>query len=372
MGHHHDRNHENNHDYDDDDDAIAYIYPAVGTQGYLAAARSIDESTASPLYLGPRRRRPRVVETSQSGPPDIFARHEREQTVEEEEDADAGQLHGDLDYEACIRVTFDSIPKTRYGLRVGRDSDAEFRVLDLPGVSAYHFALTFDANYRLIVRDLGSTYGTSVIYDGMGWGRWRSFDWIVGGSGFLQKVNTIVVKVNKFLQFRLVIPQHGVDSKSYRDRVDRFRAGVTDAEQVLDLGRLGPLSRVNTAAPSGARTPTSGPSKHVTVHKELGTGSFGVVYHVWNVSTGEEYALKEPKKGSGHDAQWKREIDIMKRINHVGTSSISITWRRITDHLFTEAYRLVDKLVLAAVAVASPRIRARGLHQRPPSCRQIL
>ncbi|KAK4108019.1 hypothetical protein N656DRAFT_449837 [Canariomyces notabilis] len=194
MDHHHDRYHENNHDYGDDD-VIAYLYPAVGTQGYLEAARSIDESAASPLYLGPRRRRPRVVETSQSGPPDIFARHERERTVEEEEDEDEGQLYGDLDYEVCIRVTFDSIPKTRYGLRVGRDSDAEFRVLDLPGVSAYHFALTFDANYRLIIRDLGSTYGTSVIYDDMERGRWRSFDWIVGGSDFLQKVNAIVVKV---------------------------------------------------------------------------------------------------------------------------------------------------------------------------------
>ncbi|KAL8330771.1 hypothetical protein RB593_001642 [Gaeumannomyces tritici] len=315
MDHHHDRNHENNHDYDDDD-VIAYIYPAVGTRGYLEAARSIDESAASPLYLSPRRRRHRVVEMPQSGPADIFARHKRERTVEEEEDDDEGQSHGDLDYEACIRVTFDSIPKTRYGLRVGRDSDAEFRVLDLPGVSAYHFALTFDANYRPIVRDLGSKYGTSVIYDDMERGRWRSFDWIVGGSDFLQKVNTIVVKVTKFLQFQLAIPRHDVDSKSYRDRVERFRAGVTDAEQVLDLGRLGPLSRVNTAAPSGARTPTSGPSRHVTAHKKLGTGGFGVVYHVWNVSTGEEYALKEPKKGSGHDAQWKREIVIMKRISH--------------------------------------------------------
>ena len=38
----------------------------------------------------------------------------------------------------------------------------------------------------------------------------------------------------KFLQFRLVIPRHDV-SKSYRDRVDRFRAGAI-AGQVLDEG----------------------------------------------------------------------------------------------------------------------------------------
>lgn len=366
MDHHRDRNRENNHD--GDGDVIAYIYPAVGTQGYRDAARSISESGASPLYLSPRRRVHRVVET-QSGSPD---RHERERTAEEDEDRGEGQLHDDLDYEACIRVPFGSIPKTRYGLRVGRDSDAEFHVLDGPGVSAYHFALTFDDNYRLIVRDLGSTCGTSVMYDDMERGRWRSFDWIVGGSGFLQKVKTIVVKVTQFLQFRLVIPRHDVDSKSYRERVDRFRAGATDAEQVLDLGRLGPLSRIITAAPSGARTPTTSPNRHVTVHKELGTGGFGVVNHVWTVNTGEEYALKEPKQGSGHDAQWKREIVIMKRISHVRAPSISITLRRITDLPFAEAYCHVDKLVSAAVAVASPRIHAWRLHQRPPSCRQIL
>lgn len=357
MDHHH-RNRENN----DDGDVIAYIYPAVDTQGYQHAKNSIGER--GPLYLGPRIHR--VVET-QSESPD---RHERERTAEEGEGE--GQLRDDLDYEACIRVPFDSIPKTRHGLRVGRHSDAEFRILNATGVSDYHFALTFDDHYRLIVRDLDSTCGTSVMYDKMERGRWRSFDWIVGGSGFLQKVNTIVVKVTQFLQFQLVIPRHDIDSRSYRERVDRFRAGATDAEQVLDLGRLGPLSRIITVAPSGARTPITSPNRHVTVHKELGTGAFGVVYHVWTVNTGEEYARKEPKQGSGHDAQWKTEIVIMKRISHVRAPSISTTLRPITDLPFAEAYCHVDKLASAAVAVASPRIHARRLHQRPPSCRQIL
>ena len=40
-------------------------------------------------------------------------------------------------------MTFDCIPKTRYGLRAGRSSAAELRLLELLGVSAYHFALTF-------------------------------------------------------------------------------------------------------------------------------------------------------------------------------------------------------------------------------------
>lgn len=296
----------NNARDDDEDNVVAYIYPAVGTTGYLEAARSIETNRAIPLYLAPRRRRPQVEES----------RHEREATVDEDEDE--GQLHDDLDYEACFRVTFDYIPKTRRGLRAGRGGDAELRLRNLQSVSAYHFALTFDADYHLIVQDLGSTCGTTVRYDDMERGRWRGYDWIVGGCDFLQKVNSIVVKVSQFLQFRLVVPRHDVGSKSYRDKVDRFRAGTTDAEQVLDLGRVGPLSRVDTTAPSGARTPASGPGKPVTVYKELGAGGFGVVYHVWNVSTGEQYAHKRPRKDSRHDlAQWEKEIVIMERINHV-------------------------------------------------------
>ncbi|GAB1311994.1 hypothetical protein MFIFM68171_02204 [Madurella fahalii] len=321
MDHDHDRNNRNNN-YDDDDNVIAYIYPAVGTLGYDKAAHSIKMNRASPLYRTPRRRRPQVVEAPQPGPPDIFARHEREPTVEEEEDEEEG-------------------------LRAGQGSDAELHLPRLPGVSAYYFALTFDTNYCLIVRDLGSKGGITVIYDDMERGRWRSFDWIVGGSNFLQKVNSIIVKVSKFLQFRLVVPRHDVGSKSYRDKADRFPAGTTDAEQLLDFDCVGPLSRVDTAGPSEAETPASGPGNPVTVYKKLGAGGFGVVYHVWNVSTGEQYALKKPKEDSGHEAQWEREIVILERINHkhivsiLNSCSASSSWLHleympegsISDHL---------------------------------------
>lgn len=60
-------------------------------------------------------------------------------------------------------MTFDCIPKTSYGLRAGRSDQAELRLVELPAVSYYHFSLTFDNNYCLVVRDLGSKYGTTVI-----------------------------------------------------------------------------------------------------------------------------------------------------------------------------------------------------------------
>lgn len=89
------------------------------------------------------------MEACQSGPPDIFARREREPTVDEDEDEDADEdeagKHDALEYEAYTQVTFNRIPKTRYGLRVGRGDDAESPLPDeLSTVSTYHFALTFD------------------------------------------------------------------------------------------------------------------------------------------------------------------------------------------------------------------------------------
>ncbi|KAL8902415.1 MAG: hypothetical protein Q9207_004736 [Kuettlingeria erythrocarpa] len=299
----------------DDDNVVAYIYPAVGTLGYAGAVSSIEESAASPRYRPPRRLRPQVLEARHRGPPDIFRKHERAPTVEEDEE-DEKEVHDDLEYEACIKVTFDCIPKTRSGLRAGRSDDAELRLIELPGVGFYHFTLTFDNNYCLVVRDLGSTCGTTVVYDGTGRGRWSNFNWIVGGSDFLKRVSLIVVKVTQFVQFQLVIPRHDSGSKSYQDKVDRFCAGTADVEQLLDLDRVGLLSRVRTIDPSGVQTPASQPAEAVTLRKKIGRGGFGVVYRVWNVSTGEQFALKKPKKLLYNGADWEKEIVIMERIDH--------------------------------------------------------
>ncbi|KAF4634687.1 hypothetical protein G7Y89_g3426 [Cudoniella acicularis] len=93
-----------------------------------------------------------VLEPRHRGPPDIFNRRDREPTVDEEEEE-----HDDLEYKAYIKVTFDYIPKTRLGLRTRRSGDTKLPLPNLLAVGFYHFALTFDDEYRLVVRDLGST-----------------------------------------------------------------------------------------------------------------------------------------------------------------------------------------------------------------------
>jgi serine/threonine protein kinase len=70
--------------------------------------------------------------------------------------------------------------------------------------------------------------------------------------------------------------------------------------------------------PTGAHTPGTG-EIHLT--KKIGEGAFGVATHSWNVSTGEEYVIKEPfaevawKRGV--IKKWKYEAHIMGLIKHV-------------------------------------------------------
>ena len=70
---------------------------------------------------------------------------------------------------------------------------------------------------------------------------------------------------------------------------------------------------------SGADALETGP---VLLRKKLGEGGFRVITHVWNVSTGDEYALKEPSEKAIEENRvdidgWEREADIIKRFPHV-------------------------------------------------------
>lgn len=162
---------------------------------------------------------------------------------------------------------------------------------------------------------MGSLIGTEVTYnnDGQGWR--RDFDWIVGGNEVPQREIPIVINVNEHLKFQLVLSHHDITSKLYRDNVEMFRQGTTDTESLF--GRL--KFPVETERATGTHTPGRG---LIFLRKRLGAGSFGVVTHFWNVSTAEEYALKQPSdaaiRENDFDAgEWTREGEIMGRISHV-------------------------------------------------------
>ena len=197
----------------------------------------------------------------------------------------------------------------------------------MPGISSYHFALQFDDHHRPIVKDLGSLSGTEVLYGQQGAGKRRNFVWIIGGKPGPETQHPIVINIHQHLKFQIVVSSHNSTSQPYIDSVNRFRQGTTNTKDLL--GRLDLQSRPQTERPSGAYTPGTGP---IVMSKKLGEGAFGVVTRLWNVSTGDERALKQPSRKAIREGRlnvdaWKKEARIMGLISHVSrTISLSLSF----------------------------------------------
>ncbi|RSL83057.1 hypothetical protein CEP52_016808 [Fusarium oligoseptatum] len=91
-------------------------------------------------------------------------------------------------------------------------------------------------------------------------------------------------------------------------------------------------------APTGVNTPGTG---DIYVKKRLGEGSFGEVSHLWNVNTGQEYALKKPsenamKRGDVNIAAWLREVRIMRQVSQPHIAALLVESFTAKPRLFLE------------------------------------
>lgn len=66
-----------------------------------------------------------------------------------------------------IEISFDKLPRTSHGLVFGCHFASDIVLPNLPGVSAFHFCITFDEERRLIVKDLNSSGGTQITFNEM-------------------------------------------------------------------------------------------------------------------------------------------------------------------------------------------------------------
>ncbi|KUI70588.1 DNA damage response protein kinase DUN1 [Cytospora mali] len=218
----------------------------------------------------------------------------------------------------CIELRFSDPPRTSSGLVFGTDPATSDVVLpSLRGISRRHFALTFkntfdDGYNRLVVRDLGSTYGTMVTYNGKGDKVRSNFDWITNGFRLPDHTKQIIVQLHEHIKFRIIISSHDIASPAYIADVKRFRQGAANPQDLL--GGLGFQSGPATERNSGAQTPVIKRPVLLPLGR-IASGGFGVVSRYWNVSTGEEYACKRPREKYDRKT-WEKEIDIMKKISH--------------------------------------------------------
>jgi serine/threonine-protein kinase Chk2 len=91
------------------------------------------------------------------------------------------------------------------------------------------------------VKDLETTYGTEVTYDGQGHGKRSGFVWIIGGHALPDSRQSIVININNILKFQVVVQRQERTSPLYVDNVNRFWQGTAGAETLP--GRLNERTR---------------------------------------------------------------------------------------------------------------------------------
>ncbi|KAL7935635.1 putative serine/threonine protein kinase [Trichoderma chlorosporum] len=283
-----------------DSDFFAYLF-ILQAQGYINNSLTNIEEIKQ-LWIMPQRGK-QSSETS-----NLRCREDRESTEETE-------VYDELLDSPSLGLKFSDGAKTNSGAVMGWDEKCDIILPKIPGISRYHAALTFDKENRLIVRDLNSSCGTRVTYDGDGSEFRVSFDWIVGGVDFV-KDKTIRIEFINGLRCRLVVPHHDIKSQQYIDNVAKFRKGTGDIEDLAQL--LEVQNYPATELPTQGRTQESLsiPSRPIYLKKAvLGEGTYGIVTHVYNVTNAEESALKEPK-GKFTLQGWENEVDIISAIPH--------------------------------------------------------
>jgi hypothetical protein len=285
-----------------DTDLIARLYTNENIDDYeLKAIQTSSHYVPPPL----QRPRPRVLR----------GRGERERTEppEEPEQSNSSAHH----YKPCLEIRFSDIPRGPHGVVFGWDPNSDVVLPALLGVSYHHFTLTFDDKRRPIVKDCSTLVGTEVTYENQGQGKRSGFQWIIGGHPVPQRIEAIIIKVNNWIQFQIVVAHHNITSPGYINGVEQFCQGTATAEDLFH--DLNFPHRQETERPTGSHTPGTG---DIHLRKRIGEGAFGAVTHMWNVSTGEEFVLKAPtakavRKGQVDVNEWRNEAHIMSLISHV-------------------------------------------------------
>lgn len=230
------------------------------------------------------------------------------------------------DYNSCHRIelSLKKRPKRmQYGYVFGADPQPCDVVLEGIGVSGQHFCITFDEEQRIILKDF-STYGTAVSIRGQAKNEVRhGIDWILSLD---DGKYDIVVQICG-LEFKIKLASHETCEDEFLKNVNIFLEESRSALPALDV--LGIYSHKTTAPPSQPLSPRQRPI--YLKDKELGSGAFGNVYRVIDVSTGSTHASKEfkrcyrniknKKKRAEQKLKWQKgirnEVHIMMSYPHV-------------------------------------------------------
>ncbi len=250
--------------------------------------------------------------------------------------------HCKYDFAHRLQLTFEKKPKDpTKGFSFGTNEkvcDVVLGERGTRGISGLHFCITFGVDYNgrtcLMLKD-SSTNGMAVSYgDQAEYEVRHHFTWILDLKDEKGKWE-IRVHV-RGLEFKVELASHETGNADYDKNMKEFLEASRPALPSLDV--LGIYSHATTAQDSQALTPRRRPI--YISERQLGSGSFGKVDKVFNVSTGAIYARKkfyEPQWARGQEERRKqkedwlhqvgREIRIMRENPHVSMITQWIGWQ---------------------------------------------
>ncbi|KAM3510351.1 hypothetical protein MY11210_005969 [Beauveria gryllotalpidicola] len=292
-----------------DPDVVAYIYAVDELCSGQSVAKAIRQHN-SRLQMSVRRGSKGHVSQSP----------ETESSSSSEGKANDAQQSNSSDT-TCFKVTFSNLPKRPGGFVFGYDEKlADFVIERSTCLSGRHFALTFDKDHELVIKDLRSTHGTKVVYANRhteGRNNIKEVEaktpgmvWSACGPPLTKGAPVKIMTGN--VGFRLVVPPHDKTSVEYLKKIDSFLQG--QPEDVV-LGDMSLLSRPHTVGlpAAGSDMPSSGT---LFWRKKLGSGGFAKVDYAWNVTTREVCAIKQPKEAAFDATMWKNEAALLKQCHH--------------------------------------------------------
>lgn len=183
------------------DDLIAQLYPVKEVGGHIYARKVIQNSS----------RCVRPSRESHHQEEDLFASHETREPTMSREATPENVPRSELTELPYLELRFSHGPRTPSGFVFGTDENCDIVLPSAKklGLSRQHFALTYkrfaDGYFRLILRDIGSSYGTTVTYDSHGAKVRTHFHWVLHGFDVPKKIRVLVVKLRTNLQFQIVI-----------------------------------------------------------------------------------------------------------------------------------------------------------------------
>lgn len=230
---------------------------------------------------------------------------------------------------------FNKGPKTSHGFVFGKDQRCDVQLPHVTGLSGFHFAVTYDLQNRLIIRDLGSMNGMIVRYGIGGYNLpdrdegaevRKNFQWIIGGDDFAAQQNIIFTVAH--LSFKVEANSYDPASPLAVEHIQQFRKGTADVDGLVGAMSIQGNKTTNIATPTN-----NGP---LEVRRPMHKGSHVIVHRLWNATTGEIHVEKEPdmdeldRKFDGEKREnqlrqfrsdWRYEASILQNIGHVSSST---------------------------------------------------